>query len=355
MSEDSSLSQRVHGSRSPIPSRLRQPFDTARARLISWLATQPRVISWLQNRRRHSGRGITPADRAALRQTNPELHALRQRYAALQHLIGASTVWLPGFITPQDLLYFRGDNCYVFQFQDNNTPQKYVRTYGYLKSIDTLGLLDILTEDGDYGVFTFPTGDTDKDGNERFVSRDLLDSVCELLFLERTLHISRLPNLKVLDIGAGYGRLAYRAVTALSNIDTFFAIDAIPESTFLSSYYLSRKGAVNARVIAFDDQQDLVAGTIDLAISVHSLAECSIEAVDYWISRCAELQIEYLFIVPNATVGKRETVRLVNGTDIRPLLARYGYHLCHAEPKYRNAEVQRYGISPAWYYLFRSA
>jgi SAM-dependent methyltransferase len=242
----------------------------------------------------------------------------------------------------------------VWQFQDFNTPEKYVLTYFYLKTIDTLGLLDVLAEDGDYGVFTFPTGDTDKDGNKRCVSRDLLDSVNELLFLERVLQISRMPGLKVLDIGAGYGRLAYRAVTALRNIDTYFCIDAVPESTFISSYYLSRKGAERARVVAFDDQQDLVPGTIDLAVNIHSFSECAIEAVDYWVSRCAELKVKYLFIVPNISAGEK-AVRLVNGTDFSPLLAQYGYQLCHVEPKYSNPEVQRYGVSPKWYYLFRAA
>jgi SAM-dependent methyltransferase len=334
-----------------------------RAEALAWLisfgargpinAARAQVSSWLRNRRGHSGRGITPADRAALSATSPELQSLRQRYAALQDIVGTSTVWLPGFITPEDLLYFRGDNCYVWQFQDNNTPEKYVLTYYYLKTIDTLGLLDVFTEDGDYGAFTFPTGDTDKDGNKRLVSRDLLDSTSELLFLERTLQISRMPDLKVLDIGAGYGRLAYRAVTALSNIDTYFCIDAVPESTFVSSHYLSNKCAERARVVPLDDQQDLDAGTIDLALNIHSFSECAIEAVDYWVSRCAELEVKHLFIVPNISAGEK-AVRLVNGTDFSPLLAQYGYELCHVEPKYSNPEVQKYGVSPKWYYLFRA-
>jgi SAM-dependent methyltransferase len=343
--ENISLGRRVEALTWLTSFGARRPINAARAQFSSWL----------RNRRGHSGRGVTPADRAALSATNPELQALRQRYAVLQDVVGTSTVWLPGFVTQEDLLYFRGDNCYVWQFQDFNTPEKYVLTYFYLKTIDTLGLLDVLTEDGDYGVFTFPTGDTDKDGNKRCVSRDLLDSVNELLFLERVLQISRRPGLKVLDIGAGYGRLAYRAVTALSNIDTYFCIDAVPESTFISSYYLSRKGAARARVVAFDDQQDLVPGTIDLAVNIHSFSECAIEAVDYWISRCAELKIEYLFIVPNISRGEK-AVRLVNGTDFSPLLAQYGYQLCHVEPKYSNPEMQKYGVSSEkWYYLFRAA
>jgi hypothetical protein len=336
-----------------------------RAEALTWLissgtrwpinAARVRFNSWLHNRRGHSGRGITPADRAALSATNPELQALRQRYAVLQGIMGTSTVWIPGYVTPEELLYFRGDNGYVWQFQDFNTPEKYVLTYLYLKTIDTLGLLDVLTEEGDYGAFTFPTGDTDKNGNNKFVSRDLLDSVNELLFLERALQISRRPGLKVLDIGAGYGRLAYRAVTALTNIDTYFCIDAIPESTFISSHYLSTKGAARTRVLAFDDQQDLVAGTIDLAVNIHSFSECAIEAIDYWVSRCAELGIEHLFIVPNISREGDKTVRLVNGTDFTPILEQYGYHLRHVEPKYSNPEVQKYGISPKRYYLFRAA
>ena len=221
------------------------PYNVALSQMLMALSNEDfeRIKSgkrpWLLDWRGHSGRGIASVDYAALRATNPELQALRQRYAGLTG--GTPPVWAPGYVTPEDVLYFRGDNCYVWQFQANNTPEKHALTYSYLKTIDTLRLLDILTEDGDYGVFTFPTADTDQDGNKRFVSRDLLDSVCELLFLERTLQISRQPGLKVLDIGAGYGRLAYRAVTALSNIDTYFCIDAIPESTFICSYYLSRK------------------------------------------------------------------------------------------------------------------
>jgi SAM-dependent methyltransferase len=314
-----------------------------------------RVIAWLRNRRGHSGRGVTAADRAALRVTNPDLVALRQRYAGLEDVVGASPFWRPDYITPEDLLYFRGDNCYVWQFQDGNTPEKYVLTYLYLKSIDTLGLFDVLSESGDYGVFTFPTGGADRRGDPQLVSRDLLDSVCELLFLDRTLQISRRPGLRVLDIGAGYGRLAYRTVTALRTIDTYFCVDAVPESTFLSQYYLSQKSAARADVIAFDDQADLVGGAIHLAVNIHSFSECAIRAVDYWVSRCAELKIEYLFIVPNASARGGAAMRLVDGTDFSPVLARHGYRLWHSEPKYANPEVQKYGVSPEWYYLFRAA
>ncbi|MEB3983926.1 putative sugar O-methyltransferase [Mycobacterium sp. 663a-19] len=342
--ENISFQQRAEAMRWLISFQARRPINGARER----------VESFRRSRKGHSGEGVGPDDRAALCTTNPKLEALRQRYAGVQDVIRRSPVWRAGYVAADDLLYFRGDNAYVFQFRDRNTPEKYVLTYFYLKTIDTLGLLDVFTEDGDYGVFTFPTGDTDRDGNQRLVSRDLLDSVSELLFLERTLQISQRPGLKVLDIGAGYGRLAYRAVTGLGNIDTYFCTDAIPESTFLSEYYLAKKGATRTRIVPFDDQQDLVPGTIDLAVNVHSFSEISMEAVDYWVSRCAELKIEYLFIVPNMSVEGEKAVRMIDGTDFSPLLAEHGYRLSHTEPKYGNPEVQKYGVSPKSYYLFRA-
>jgi hypothetical protein len=112
---------------------------------------------------------------------------------------------------------------------------------------------------------------------------------------------------------------------------------------------------VRTRVVPFDDQRDLVAGTIGLAVNIHSFSECAIDAVDYWVSRCAELKVEYLFIVPNWSESGGKVLRLADATDFSPVLARDGYRLCHAEPKYRNPEIQKYGVSPAWYYLFRAS
>ena len=100
VSENISLARRAEAFTWLISFGARRPINAVRAHFSSWL----------RNRRVHSGRGVTPADRAALSATNPELLALRQRYAVLQDLIGTSTVWLPGFVTEEDLLYFPGDN-----------------------------------------------------------------------------------------------------------------------------------------------------------------------------------------------------------------------------------------------------
>jgi hypothetical protein len=51
------------------------------------------------------------------------------------------------------------------------------------------------------------------------MTRDFLDSVAELNFLERRPAISQRTAVVLVDMGAGYGRLAYRSVVALPSIE----------------------------------------------------------------------------------------------------------------------------------------
>ena len=87
-------------------------------------------------------------------------------------------------------------------------------------------------EDGAFGCWT-----TDVPGRGK-LSRDRLDSVSETLFLERQLNVLSRPGIRILDIGAGYGRFAYRMAQAHSSLADYCCVDAVPESTFLSEYYL---------------------------------------------------------------------------------------------------------------------
>jgi 2-polyprenyl-3-methyl-5-hydroxy-6-metoxy-1,4-benzoquinol methylase len=64
-----------------------------------------------------------------------------------------------------------------------------------------------LEEDDDFGAEVF-------DFHGKVVSRDLLDSIIEINFLDRHLGFSSRRAVNVLDIGAGYGRLAHRMATA---------------------------------------------------------------------------------------------------------------------------------------------
>jgi hypothetical protein len=298
--------------------------------------------------------GVDDTDRMNLVLNNPRLMDLVCRYEMAGSPMGVPTLWRAGYVEERDLLYFRGDNAYIWQRRDGNQWQNYILTYLYLKQKDHLGLLNILSEEGDYGVLTYPV-DTGVSGATLLMSRDLLDSVNEILFLDRTLDIGRLFGTCILDIGAGYGRLAYRSVSALDSIERYYCIDAVPCSTFLCEYYLRRKGVADrAATVPLDEQERLPGdGAITLAINIHSFSECSAEAVSYWVGRCAALGIKFLFVVPNQSAAGGSAFHFSKGEgDFRPQIEAHGYKLQHAEPKYGNTEVQKFGVSPAWYYLF---
>ena len=160
-----------------------------------------------------------------LRFDNPHLASIRKRYAA--HPATDHIQWR-GFdveakIDPE---FFRADNLYVFQGR-RYPPIVFYATAAYVKEVDHLGLLNRLCEDDHFGAETF-------DFHGKTVSRDLLDSVLEINFLAKYLSIFNDRTINILDIGAGYGRLAVRAVNAKSNIGRYYCIDAVPESTFIS-------------------------------------------------------------------------------------------------------------------------
>ena len=132
-----------------------------------------------------------------LRQDNPRLTELRQKYDVLDHPGRTHSVWNQRHLTEQvQLKYFRGDNAYVWQYRDMNLEGSYLLTTYYLITENQERLLRKLGEDGQFGVYTFECGDL-------IASRDLLDSVSEILFLEENLNISEMTDLRVLDIGAG--------------------------------------------------------------------------------------------------------------------------------------------------------
>ena len=116
----------------------------------------------------------------------------------------------------------------MWQYQEQNAEINCILTAYYLRSIDRLGLLERLKEDGLFGALTFPFDEN------MVLSRDLLDSVSEITFLEETISISKRDQLKVLDIGAGYGRFAHRLSASLPAIGKVICTDAVAESTFLS-------------------------------------------------------------------------------------------------------------------------
>jgi len=282
-----------------------------------------------------------------LQSSNPRLIELKQRYSQLDRDVTEAEVWKEGYVTSTDMKYFRGDNAYVWQLRGANmNPMGYALTTYYVKSIDHLGLLSKLAEDKHFGVHSFEV-------DNRLVSRDLLDSIIEMYFLEKHLNISGLDRVNMLDIGSGYGRLAHRMVSGFPNIDRYLCTDAIPVSTFICEYYLRFRNVDNkAKVIPLYDIENVLKNrTIDIAINVHSFSECRVQAIAWWLNLLKQCRVKYLMIVPNA-VDDEGRLLTNDGQDFSSIVEGYGYKLVAKEPKYRDIAVQRFAINPAYHYLF---
>jgi len=283
-----------------------------------------------------------------LRQDNPHLINLQKRYAKFDKSIMAPLVWTDDQVTADDIKYFRGDNAYVWQLRGQNMSAiNYALTTYYVKSIDSLHLLEKLEEDKQFGVFTFPI-------DNKIISRDLLDSIIEIGFLEKHLKVSSWGNLNVLDIGAGYGRLAHRMTSALSNIGTYRCTDAVAHSTFISEYYLRfRDLDKKTKVVPLDEiVTELQGNQIDIAVNIHSFSECRMPAIEWWLSLLAKNRVRYLMIVPNSGNHGGKELLTNDRHDIQPVIEKYGYKLVTKEPKYRDPIVQEFALNPTYHYLF---
>lgn len=282
-----------------------------------------------------------------LRPDNPKLVELKQRYRAFDSEVTTPFVWNDDHVRAEDIAHFRGDNAWLYQLRGRNANAlAYALSFYYLKSIDRLQLLDSAVEDDSFGNFAFTIAG-------RAVSRDLLDSMAEIYFLDRHLGVGSRTGLRVLDVGAGYGRLAHRMVTALPAIGQFFCTDAVAVSTFVSDYYLRFRGAAKAVVVPLDDiDRTLRENPIDLAINVHSFSECRPQAIEWWTRLLAKHRVKNVMVVPNADAASLGERLLTNdGYDFLPLFERYGYRTVHKEPKFLDPMVQKYGLHPTWHHL----
>lgn len=288
---------------------------------------------------------LPPGAEAELRLDNPRVLELERRYRG--HPGASRSEWSDTYVREQvPLPYFRGDSAYVWQLRERHDEARYVLTTLYARQHDGLGLLGRLTEDGAFGAHTY-----DVDGLR--VSRDLLDSVAELTFLDDALGLGRAASLTVLDVGAGYGRFAHRATEALAGV-TCIATDGVPLSTFLSDYYLRYRGVTRAEVVPLDEVAAWLEGRrIDLAVNVHSFSECPLAGIEWWLDALAAADVRQLFVVPNDGVRFLSTELSGDRLDFRPTIESRGFHLVASRPKYAHSEaVQRHGVFPAYYFLF---
>jgi hypothetical protein len=274
---------------------------------------------------------------------------LRERYANVRLPIANHSVWQSrgtnqntadiGWIKV-DLQNFRENNAYVFSYLRNDPLVSRLTYFIFADAVrlkDASGLLKKLTEDGAFGCQT-----CEYPGIGR-VSRDLLDSVLEINFLQKHLRILDRDDLNILDIGAGYGRMAHRIMTANPKLQSYTCVDAIPESTFLSEFYLKHRGlANNTRVIPLDEVDQTLAkpGSYDLALNIHSFSECTYAAVEWWLSRIAQLRVKHLMIIPNESEEFLTVEQDRSRRDFRPLIEELGFKLIAKESVFDDPAVR---------------
>jgi hypothetical protein len=291
---------------------------------------------------------LPPGAEEVLRPDHPALADYERRYD--RHPAAVPSQWSRDYVRNTiEMRSFRANNSYVWQRWDLADPFRYGLATYFTRLHDRLGLFDRLQEDGLFGAETY-----DIDGV--LVSRDLLDSIAELTFLEDELEISQ-RNVTILDIGAGYGRLAYRATTAFENV-RYLCTDAVPLSTFLSTYYIGFRGVTDrATVVPLDRIADVLAGTkVDVAVNIHSFAECPLSAIDWWVRLLAENDVEHLMVVPNTKTRLLSKERDGPRLDFMPVVEECGYALVRMRAKYADSDyMQRHGLHgtfPTFYFLF---
>lgn len=275
---------------------------------------------------------------------NPLLKELKTRYAQNKH--SPHSFW-GSWENRVNLLKFRGEGDYVSQtyFRENNI-RRYELSFAYVETLDELGLLNILGEDELFGAKTWECIPG------KVVSRDLLDSILEISFLQRILGFGFKDRLRVLDIGAGYGRFAHRFNTAYSN-SSVRCVDPIATSTFISEFYLKFRRCPRTEVIPFDQLSSLQDSPYDLAANIHSWSECTKQFITFWLDRIRDLNVPYLFIIPhNENLETNES----NGTHLTydDELERHNYKLVIRQHKFHRSKlVQKAGIYPTEYRLYK--
>ncbi len=234
---------------------------------------------------------------------------------------------------------FRGDNDYIWQTRGFN-PDSILLSYIYVELFDKHKLLNIINEDGSFGVET-------TEFLSRKWSRDLADSTLEISYLIDCLGSEYLAKARILDIGAGYGRLALRLHQIFPEA-SLSCTDGILFSSMLCEAYtkeMSKSGTI--RVLTLKDL-DLNTDQFDIAMNIHSFPEMSSESVAWWLSMLNAKNVTYLFIVPN---GKEVTLN--DGTDLIPLFNHYNYFVVDQRDKYEIPFVDENTPYNSRYFLFK--
>lgn len=233
---------------------------------------------------------VLPRSASDLNPANPRLKELVQQYEEFGFPPCGS--WGKGEL---NFPYFRGDNDYVWQlryFEDDFEDRMY-HYAEYVQNQDSLSILGLCREDLLFGAFGIKF-------RGQVVSRDLLDSVIQINWACHAIDELSLERATVLDIGAGYGRLAHRVSEAFVGRWKSLSADGIAYSTFLSEWYLRYREAANSSVISLPNLRESLRVEQPLvAFNCHSFSEIPALGVAWWLNEIEVAAIRHLIIVTN--------------------------------------------------------
>ena len=121
------------------------------------------------------------------------------------------------------------------------------------------------------------------------VTRMWLDANVEMDFISRNSFAK-----KILEVGAGYGRLAGMLAPFC---DRYVCVDAVPVSTEICRTYCARFAPTAEVPTLGEFCASAKPGGFDLAINIHSWNECTVENVGHWLDAIEYLKIPRLFTV----------------------------------------------------------
>lgn len=285
---------------------------------------------------------VQQVELSELRRDNPRLLELEAAYRDLK-LPFQNSLWRE-FSDSIDIQNFRGEPGYLSQRWGGMTDDRYLASYDYLRHDETL---DSFRHDmgygdrPDFGVVAIRS-------DAAYITRDFIDSCIEIGFLWDILHWSPGDAIRVLDIGAGYGRFAYW-LTRVFPVWSVDCVDAVPISTFLCDFYLKYRGVKSdTRSIPLHKMNQLENSTrgISVACNMQSFSEMPLAAVQYWLDLCVDLGIRIFFLEPHAgdLIHPHFVTSEVDGShlDYYSEFERHGYKQIARMSKFPQSEPGKY-------------
>ncbi len=148
--------------------------------------------------------------------------------------------------------------------------------------------------------------------NQQLIKLTDLGSLMDLTLISRYLQKkSNLQNIRILEIGGGYGRLAEALLSNLSaDITKYVMVDAIPVSLVSASEYLGLVFPNDNRLLIVESWKFSPENfeSFDLVINVESFQEMEQAYVDYWLATIESL------VIPGSTIYFSNSFDYVNKT-----------------------------------------